>query len=152
MNITQKEIKTGNLKILNSEKMKTRNPLIVKQLPRLIFAIIVIMLFEGCASAEFVSTGKSYSPKPDNCEIEIFLTKNPDRKYEELGILEGEGSWGKDSFDSILPKLKIEACRAGGDAIIFSSSQKSVNIFPLGEGSGSDEKLNVTATVIKWLQ
>jgi hypothetical protein len=72
----------------------------------------------------------------------------PERDYEEIGIIEGEGSMGADSLEDVLPKMKIEACRAGGDAIILTSSQKSVDIF----GESSDEQLNTTATVIRWIE
>ena len=32
--------------------------------------------------------------KPGDCDIEIFSSKLPDRDYEELGIIEGEGFLG----------------------------------------------------------
>jgi hypothetical protein len=47
-------------------------------------------------------------------------------------------------MDKVLPKLKREACRAGGDAIIFKSSQTHV-----GDSIG-EEELTVTAVVIRW--
>ena len=115
---------------------------------RSVLIIVSLIFFVGCSSAKFIATGKSYPPKPDDCNIEIFTSKQPDREYEELGIIEGEGSFGSDSFENVLPKMKIEACKAGGDAIILLSSQKTAygddDIFD------SDDKLNVTATVIKW--
>ena len=57
-------------------------------------------------------------------------------------ILEGEGFLGADTLEKILPKMKREACRAGGDAIILKSSQKF--------SDGDDDNLNVTATVVRW--
>jgi len=104
-----------------------------------------MMSLGGCASAKFIRTGPSYAAKPEDCPIEVFTSKKPDRKYEELGIIEGEGTWGADSMEMILPKMKQEACRAGGDAIILLSQQKYVD-------RDSDENLNVTATVIKWIE
>lgn len=105
-------------------------------------ALLAIALFGGCASAKFIRTGPSVAAKPDDCHIEIFSSKLPDREYEELGILEGEGFLGADSLEEVLPKMKQEACRAGGDAIILKSSQKSFD--------GEDTNLNVTATVVRW--
>ena len=115
---------------------------------RVLTIMIVMSFIVACSSAKFISTGKSYPAKSDDCEIEIFTSKLPDRAYEELGIIEGEGSFGKDSFEDVLPKMKIEACRAGGDAIILLSSQK----LAYGEDDflNDDDKLSVTATVIKW--
>ena len=53
-----------------------------------------------------------------------------------------EGFFGSDTLEKVLPKMKIEACRAGGDAIILKPGQKYFD--------GLDDKLNVTATVIRW--
>ncbi|MFC1683697.1 hypothetical protein ACFL0G_05795 [Candidatus Zixiibacteriota bacterium] len=107
-----------------------------------VWALLAMVLLGGCASAKFIRTGPSVTAKPDDCHIEIFSSKLPDREYEELGILEGEGFLGADSLEEVLPKMKQEACRAGGDAIILKSSQKSFD--------GEDTNLNVTATVVRW--
>jgi hypothetical protein len=104
-----------------------------------------MMLLGGCATAKFIKTGPSFPAKPDDCEIEVFSSKIPDREYEELGLLEGEGFLGSDSMEMILPKMKREACRAGGDAIILKTYQK------VGDDT-FDDNLNVTATVIKWTE
>jgi hypothetical protein len=108
-------------------------------------AALAMMLLGGCATAKFVKTGPSFAAKPDDCDIEVFSSKIPDREYVELGILEGEGFLGGDSMEMILPKMKREACRAGGDAIILKTYQK------VGDDS-FDDNLNVTATVIKWTE
>jgi hypothetical protein len=105
-------------------------------------ALSAIMLLSGCASAKFIKTGTSAAVKSDDCTIEIFSSKLPDREYEELGIIEGKGSFGSDTLEKVLPKMKQEACRAGGDAIIIKPSQKYYD--------GFDDKLHVTATVIRW--
>ena len=117
---------------------------------RSVLFIVSLIIFVCCSSAKFIATGKTYPPKADDCDIEIFTSKQPDREYEELGIIEGEGSFGSDSFEDVLPKMKIEACRAGGDAIILLSSQKTAYIDD--DILDSDDKLNVTATVIKWTE
>jgi hypothetical protein len=115
-----------------------------------LWVISAMIFFIGCSSAKFIATGKSYSAKPDDCNIEVFTSKQPDRQYEELGIIEGEGFLGADSFEDVLPKMKVEACRAGGDAIILISSQKTVDVSGHDENVSSDDKLNVMATVIHW--
>ncbi len=107
-------------------------------------------LASGCASARFVGTGSAYPSKPENCEIEVFSSKNPSRDYEELGIIEGEGSLSFDTLEKVLPKMKVEACKAGGDALILLSSGKSVHVSGFGDHTDSDDHLNVTATVIRW--
>ena len=109
-----------------------------------VWAMSAILLLGGCASAKFIKTGPSVAPKPDDCQVEVFSSKLPDRAYEELGILEGEGFLGFDSLEEVLPKMKREACRAGGDAIILKSSQKF--------SDGDDAKLSATATVVRWTE
>ncbi len=114
---------------------------------RKIALLLAVVVLNGCASAKFVVTGDSYPARGDDCAIEVFSSKQPARNYEELGIIEGEGSLGADTLEKILPKMKREACRAGGDAIILLSSQKTSENFT----DGNDDQLNVTATVIRWI-
>jgi hypothetical protein len=47
-------------------------------------------------------------------------------------------------------KIEMEMRLAWGDAIILLSSQKSVNVSGNEYNISSDDKLNVTATVIRW--
>ena len=109
-------------------------------------ALGALLFLGGCASAKFIPTGEEYPDRGDDCSIEVFSSRIPDRDYVELGIVEGEGSLGKDSLEHVLPKMKVAACQAGGDAIILTSNHKSVDVF----SDGSDDQLNVTATVIRW--
>lgn len=100
----------------------------------------------GCAHAWFTPTGTPYPPKPDDCAIEVYTTGIPDREYEELGILEGESGWfdGANMSD-LLPEMKIEACRAGGDALVIHMSQRYAS------GEDADDKIYSSATVIRWV-
>lgn len=106
----------------------------------------------GCTSARFIATGQTYEARAEDCPIEVYSSRNPDRAYEELGIIEGEGSHWKDSLADVLPKMKKRACAAGGDAIILTSNQKSVSVTGVDDFIDSDDKLNVVATVIRWTE
>ena len=121
---------------------------VLRRLVMVMWALSIIACLGGCSSAKFIATGQSYAARPEDCHIEIYSSKLPDREYEELGIIEGEGSFGADSLEKVLPKMKTEACKAGGDAIILKSSQKSVDVFK----DSSDEQLNVMATVVRWTE
>lgn len=118
---------------------------------RPVIAVAVLALaiiLGGCSSARFVATAPEVSAaKPDDCSIEVYSSRVPDREYAELGVVEGEGSFGADTLAKVLPKMKTEACRAGGDAIILHQSQKSVEM----EDFVREEQLNVTATVVAWV-
>ena len=110
--------------------------------------LAMVLLAVGCSSAKFVSTVPYYKARPDSCPIKVFISKQPELTYEELGIIEGEGSFGHDTLEKILPKMQRAACRAGGDALILLNNQKAVKVWD----TSSDEKLLVTATVIRWLE
>ncbi len=98
----------------------------------------------ACVKATFVPTGGASPPKAPDCQIQVFSSAVPDRPYEEMGIVEGEGSLWKADLEDVLPKLKEEACLAGGDAIIMQSN----NTFAEGEDGVRVQR--ITATVIRW--
>ena len=110
----------------------------------LAFSALAAALFTGCATANFVPTGTSLAAKPDNCQIQVFSTQPPAREYEELGIIEGEGHVGALSLEDVLPEMKTEACRAGGDALILGDTQRIVE-------PGVKIAINITGTVIRWV-
>jgi len=99
---------------------------------------------QACASATFVPTGGAYPAKAVDCDIAVFSSSLPDRDYEEMGIVEGQGDMWKAELADILPKLKEEACLAGGDAIIMQSNDT------FAEGKEGIRVQRVTATVIRW--
>jgi len=61
---------------------------------RAIAVIVSVAAVAGCASAKFIPTREAFPAKPENCAMEIFTSKAPDRAYEEIGIIEGEGMLG----------------------------------------------------------
>ncbi len=98
----------------------------------------------GCVKATFVPTGAVYPPKPSDCEMQVFSSAIPERSYEELGLVEGEGDWWKSNLEDVLPKLKEKACLAGGDGIVLFSSDT------FAEGEEGIRVQRLTATVIRW--
>ena len=139
------QIRVGNI---NDQKEGGKSLKLATKSILTFIAMVIIIAILSCASAKFIATGPLYAARADDCPIEVFSSKLPDREYQELGIIEGEGSLGHDTLEKILPKMKREACKAGGDAIILTSRQKSADFF---DDSG-DEQLNVTATVIRWTE
>ena len=110
----------------------------------LIFTLFLI----GCVSTN-VTNLKSYPSKVENCKIEV-LTQKPDKKFEEIALLNSRGGQsvfeGK-SVNSLLPNLKKKACLAGGDAIIITSSKEGGYNFV-----GPADRASVSATVIKYIK
>ena len=112
---------------------------------RLASGAAVLLGVGGCVNATFVPTSRTvYPAKPVNCEIQVFSSRPPDRPYEELGIVEGQGDWWKSDMEDVLPRLKEEACAGGGDGIILFSSDT------FAEGDQGVRVQRVTATVIRW--
>ena len=86
----------------------------------------------------------AYPARASDCDIEVFSSAVPDREYEEIGIVEGEGSAWKADLEDVLPKLKEEGCRAGGDALIMESSDT------FSQGRDGIRTQRISATVIRW--
>ena len=119
----------------------------MKKLPRLLRVVScfsMIVLAGGCVSATFVPTRGVYPSKGRYCEIEVFSSAAPDREYEEIGIVEGEGSWWRANLEDVLPKLLEEGCSAGGDALIVNSNDT------FSEGEAGIRVQRISATVIRW--
>jgi hypothetical protein len=111
---------------------------------RIALCLAVPLAVAGCVNAWYVPTGAHYPPKARDCEIEVFTTGLPGREYEEVALLEGEGNLWKAELRDILPKLKEQACLAGGDAIILNPPQR------YAEGEEGSPKMYASATVIRW--
>ena len=115
------------------------------RLLRLVSCLATIVVAGGCVSATFIATqGAVYPSKGRYCEIEVFSSAVPDREYEEIGIVEGEGSAWKSGLEDILPKIMGEGCLAGGDALIIQSSDT------FSEGKDGMKVQRISATVIRW--
>ena len=111
---------------------------------RVVPVLPVLIAAGGCVGATYIQTGAVYPARSRDCAIEVFSTGLPDRDYEEIGILEGEGSLWKADMEDVLPKLMEEACLAGGHAIVLQSVQK------YARGEDGDDAFYASATVIRW--
>ncbi len=108
--------------------------------------LAMIVLAGGCVSATFVPTQSTpYPPRGMYCEIEVISTRVPEgKRYQELGIVEAEGSAWKSDLEDLLPKMMQEGCLAGGDALIILSSDT------YSEGRDGIPVQRISATVIRW--
>ena len=106
--------------------------------------IPVVVVMGGCVEATFVPTGAVYPARVSDCEIEVFSATLPDREYEEIGLVEGEGSHWKSGLRDVLPRLQEQACLAGGNGIILLSEDK------FAQGETGYPVLRTSATVVRW--
>lgn len=119
----------------------------MQRLPKFLkvaYSLCAIVVTGGCLSATFVPTSGAHPARASDCDIEVFSSAVPDREYEEIGIVEGEGSAWKADLEDVLPKLKEEGCRAGGDALIMQSSDT------FSQGRDGIRTQRISATVIRW--
>ena len=114
---------------------------------RLASFLAMIVLAGGCVNATFIPTqSTAYPPKGMYCEIEVISSGVPEgKRYEELGIVEAEGSAWKSDLEDLLPKMMEEGCLAGGDALIMRSS----DTYSSGGRDGVPVQ-RISATVIRW--
>jgi hypothetical protein len=116
-----------------------------RRLLGLVSCLATIVVSGGCVSATFIPTqAAAYPSRSSSCEIEVFSSAVPDREYEEIGIVEGEGSAWKSGLEDILPKIMGEGCLAGGDALIIQSNDT------FSEGRDGMKVQRISATVIRW--
>ena len=117
---------------------------------RVTAVVLMAAVAAGCASAKFIPTKGAYPSKPEDCDIEVFTSRVPERPYGEIGIIEGAGMLGAESLEEVLPEMIKKACLAGGDGLILLSSERSVNVGGGDDFIGSNEELHAVATVIVW--
>ena len=107
----------------------------------------LLLVLGGCVGAHYVpASSTAYPARAEDCAIEVFTTAPTDRGYEEIGLVEGEGTEWKANTADLLPKLKEQACLAGGDAIVLLFDDK------FAQGEDGHPVLRSVATVIRWTQ
>ena len=89
-------------------------------------SIIMILVITGCTSGGFINYGTSfYVPKPKTHEIPVLETL-PNSGYVIIGTVWAEGTSDYASRDQMIPELRKQARKAGGDALYqvkFSSER-----------------------------
>lgn len=79
--------------------------------------IAVLVLLTGCIGGGFIDYGTGqYPPKPKTHEIPVLET-SPNSGYVIIGTVWAEGSSGITELDQMLPELRKQARKAGGDAL-----------------------------------
>jgi len=108
--------------------------------------IALLMLFTGCISGGFIDyeLGK-YPPKPKNHEIPVLETL-PISDYVIIGTVWAEGTAGITELDQMLPKLRKQARKAGGDAIY--QLEFSTEMVHSHEDDTSKKKVKAMAKVV----
>ena len=85
----------------------------MKPIKKLGSIIIVLTIFSSCVTTQSANLQSAKGKK----EIEIFISKLPEKSYEEITFIEASGSIFH-SKNSLLKKLRQRAEKENADAII----------------------------------
>jgi hypothetical protein len=90
--------------------------------------VMSLVLVSGCGflfrpSASYVQTGPQRAPRAHDAAVAVFLTRPPAQKYEEIGVIEVEGS----RLARRVERAQAEARQRGGDAVVALSSWVQVD-------------------------
>jgi len=87
-----------------------------------LFAVIGFISLNSCKTSSIVQTSNEKYEQTNPNSIEIFLSKKPDRDYDEIGKVSSDKykgiPTGKRSEEKIQEDLKKKAASIGGNAII----------------------------------
>jgi hypothetical protein len=112
--------------------------------------VILLLAFAfatACSSTQsrYVMLGKEYPSRGNQCNIEIFRTGSPSKKYIRISRLDvhlEKSFFSPLDYDNALPELKKQACRSGADAVVDIKERSS--------SIGETRVFHVTATGIKY--
>ena len=111
--------------------------------------MLLSLLIASCATSQsrYVMLGEAYPPRSPDCNVEIFRTGNPSKKFVKISRLDvhlEKTLFLSSTFESALPELKKQACLSGADAVIEIQERSS--------GVGETRIYHVTATGIKYAE
>ena len=93
-------------------------PIRFRPLPLLVTALgLPLALTLTCATSPSNPNAAKYPPQPSGCKMRVFHTAAPDvKEWDDLGITHVDCSLDVGAVQC-LKKLRMEACRMGGDLI-----------------------------------
>lgn len=97
---------------------------------------ILLLAIAGCASTGMVKTGVARAPKPADCQLEIFASREEvKRPYDAVCLVSSES--GSTLFDDRsdegrLRAVSEQACACGADAIVIRDMSRTATRFGVG--------------------
>lgn len=89
---------------------------------------LLIFVLSSCASVKVEKLITS-SPKPHNCNLEVFNDESEvKKKFEVVCVLDsktGNSIWNKRTAEAAIKNAKNKACECGADAIVITSSGRT---------------------------
>lgn len=92
-----------------------------------IFGILLVAFAvnSGCSTGpnvKFSQISNDVEISATSDHVEVFMTKDPDREYKEIGTLETTKYSSNVEYSKIIELLKVEASKLGADGIIVMDS------------------------------
>lgn len=94
----------------------------------------------------------SFGAPKSPAEVRLFVTKKPEFKYEELGLVTLDTAFDSPTETEVYERLRRKAAEIGADGIIILNSQSSVHQAPdiTYDFYGNPIMTNYTYSVIKY--
>jgi hypothetical protein len=104
--------------------------------------VIILSTMCGCAGTSLAYTAIRESPVPlrsrPAAQVEVFMTKPPERPHVELGIVESQQEPGStDDAPDVIAKMRALAGQHGCDALVIIGRNDATSETMLAPGGGS---------------
>lgn len=83
-----------------------------------LLAGLAAVALSGCVTAN-VTRYRTLEPKASVEEVEVFTERQPERDFEEVGLIEVDGNFDS-TYAELIEKAREEGAKLGADAIIVS--------------------------------
>jgi len=116
---------------------------------RLLFLVIICLIFFGCAQVKFTPTGKTYPPYQG--AVKIYTELPAGMKFEELGWVSAEGDFNH-PWAELLQIMQKEAASKGANALIIQEKFTTKIDADVNVGRGFQEDRSITAIAVRFLE
>ena len=86
-----------------------------------IFAVVLSLMFQACASSKFVLTGNQYPAYTG--VVKVFFSPPEDVEYEEIGLVSSSGGIAHE-WTHLIEAMQRKAAMNGANAIIIITAER----------------------------
>jgi hypothetical protein len=115
----------------------------------ILFLIIILLIFLGCAKVKFTPTGKTYPPYQG--PVKIYTEPPTGMKFEEIGWVSAEGDFNH-PWAELLQIMQKEAALQGANALIIQEKFTTKIDADVNIGRGLQDDRSVTAIAVRILE
>lgn len=86
-----------------------------------VFAVLLCLIFQACASSKFVLTGSQYPPYTG--VVKVFFSPPQDIQYDEIGLVSSSGGMIHE-WTHLIEAMQKKASKKGANAIIIIAGER----------------------------